>query len=240
LTLFAGLTGFFERLFEYHIWILFSINSRFLILGLNASDHINSYINGFQLNSAFLIGGICLSITSVFVEKRKKIWFYGPILIIIVGIVMVAVIRSYEVPAQIWGADQVYDLESFWNIFSYLLFNNLRVVFLIILLSPTMIYPYSEFSVNMATFYYMFNLISFNGFKGVLLIIGELHIYPELLAIYLAFIAGVRLSLKSFKSYLSIRREGFKNTFKTIKNAMMRELRNTMPKVVILLVIARF
>jgi hypothetical protein len=34
--------------------------------------------------------------------------------------------------------------------------------------------------------------------------------------------------------------EWFKNTFKTIKNPMIYELKNTMPKVVILLVIAAF
>ena len=243
LTLFAGLTGFFEGLFEYHIGVLSPINDGFLILGLNTSglnvqDYINSYINGFQLNSAFLMFGICLSITSIFVEKRKKTWFYGPILIMIMGIVMGAVIRSIEIPAQIFGSQQVYNLESFSIIFSYILFSNLKVVFLTILLSPTIVYPYLEFSINMATSYYMFDFIAFNGFKGVLLIIGQLHIYPELFAVYLAFIAGIRLSLKSFKSYLSIRREGLKNIFKTIKSAMVYELRNTMPKVIILLIIA--
>jgi ABC-type dipeptide/oligopeptide/nickel transport system permease subunit len=37
LTLFAGLTGFFEGLFEYHIGVLSRINDGFLILGLNTS-----------------------------------------------------------------------------------------------------------------------------------------------------------------------------------------------------------
>jgi len=82
LTLFAGLTGFFELLFEYHIGILYSGNTGFLTVGLNLSglnapnDYVSSYINGFQLNSAFLMLGICLSILSAFVERRKKVWFY--------------------------------------------------------------------------------------------------------------------------------------------------------------------
>lgn len=243
LTLFAGLTGFFEGFFEYHIGILFSINAGVLTLGLNTSglnaqDYINSYINGFQLSSAFLMLGICLNITSIFVEKRKIGWFYGSLLIIVIGIVMEAVIRSIEIPAQIFGSLQVYNLESFLIIFSYILFSNLKIVFLTILLSPTIIYPYLEFSINIASFYYMFDFIAFNGFKGVLLIVGQLHIYPELFAVYLAFIAGARLSLKSFQSYLSIMGEGLKNTFKTIKNAMVCEFKSTMPKVVVLLIIA--
>ena len=62
--------------------------------------------------------------------------------------------------------------------------------------------------------------------------------YPEFYATYLALISGIKISLKSFKAYISIRRNGIKNTLKTIGRVIIHELRSTAPKVVILLIIA--
>jgi len=216
LTLFAGLTGFFEFAFLYHITIKM-----------------------FYLNSTFMMLGIGLSLTSVFVETRRKVWFYGPILIIIIGTLIGLVIISHTSPLQITGPGvNVFDLKSFWDSFSRILFGNLTATFAAFLTSPLIITPYILLSIFTSDLYLAPAVISFYGFKGVILIIGWLNTYPELFAVYWALIASIKISLKSFKAFITIRKNGLKNTLKTIKSAMMHELRHTMPKVVILLIIA--
>jgi hypothetical protein len=54
----------------------------------------------------------------------------------------------------------------------------------------------------------------------------------------LACLAGIRVALNSFESFLCIRKKGFRSSLWEIKNTIMHELRNTMPKVVVFLAIA--
>lgn len=215
LTFFVGITGFFEYAFLAHL-----------------------KIEIFHLSSIVLMLGICLGILSTFVKRKRKILFCSSIIIIILGQIIVAAIMGYMHPTEIGLNKEFIDMEIA-NRFIFLLWNNLLYSFITILTGPTIIYPYITLidTVGFATGYIAAN-ISFHGFEGVILWIGSFHIYPEFYAIYLACIAGIRISLKSFKAYISIRRNGIKSTLKTIKGVMIYELKNTMPKIIILLIIA--
>jgi hypothetical protein len=223
LTFFAGITGFFEFTLPYN-------RIRIGILYLS-----------FHSNSTILMLGICLGILSTFV--KRKILFYSSIITIILGQIIVAAIMGYMhtmhvYPYPPYPAESLYHPGPFGDVFISILHGNLLGSFVAILSGPTIITPYILLSVAVSKLSVMAGVISFYGFEGVILWIGSFHIYPEFYAIYLACIAGIRISLKSFKAYISIRRNGIKSTLKTIKEVMIHELRSTAPKVVILLIIA--
>jgi uncharacterized membrane protein SpoIIM required for sporulation len=117
--------------------------------------------------------------------------------------------------------------------------NNIYYAFIAILTGPTIIGPYTLLSRDIILITSFFtSIISSYGYKGVILLFGLFHWYPETFAIYLACIAGIRVSLKSFKTFLSLRKNGLSNSLRKIKDALVFEIVNTMPKVVILLIIA--
>jgi uncharacterized membrane protein SpoIIM required for sporulation len=80
--------------------------------------------------------------------------------------------------------------------------------------------------------------VSAYGYKGAIFFFGSFHMYPETYAIFLACLSGIRVSLESFKAFMYIRKNGFFNSMIKIKNVMVFEIVNTMPKVIILLLIA--
>ena len=216
LTLSAGITGIFEFLFAYHIEILI-----------------------FQLNSSILMIGMSLGMISTFFEERRKIWVHTSVLSIILGECVIAVIWGYNSPIQVVGPGILpLNFEFLFMDFIDLLFSNSLGSFVAILASPTIIVPYVLLSICTAKISFIIGVVSFHGFKGVILMLGWLHIYPEVYAIFSACLAGINVALKSFESFLQIRKKGFKSSLREIKNALTYELRNTMPKVIILLVIA--
>jgi hypothetical protein len=215
LTFFAGITGFFEFMFNHQVII----------------EKFNIFI---YLYSTVTMLGICLGILSTFVKRkrRRKILFYSSIITIILGGIAGQVIWASRNPVEITN--------PIWEpgLFIPALSNNLYLSFVTILSGPTIIYPYILLSAIVINLKLIAEFISFHGFKGVILLVGSFHTYPEFYAIYLAGVSGIRISLKSFKAYISIRRNGIKNTLKTIKEAMIHELKNTMPRIIILLIIA--
>jgi hypothetical protein len=217
LTVFAGLTGCFDFLFMLPY-------------------HFKVYM--FQLNSVFLMLGICLNIISEFVEKRKKLLFNCSILIVVISLGIGTVIWGYVNPVQITGTMKVYDLMSFWTNFSSILFGNLLGAFLSVLLSPTIVVPYFMLTIPISKFSFIAGVISFYGVNGLIFYLLQPHIYVEFFAIALYLIASFKIASKTFKSVISVRSIGVKNSLIEIKDAVVYELKNTMPKVVILLVIA--
>jgi hypothetical protein len=216
LALSAGITGVFEFLFTYHIEILI-----------------------FQLNSTILMIGMSLGMISTFFEERRKIWIHASVLSIILGECVIAVIWGYKSPIQVVGPGVLsFNFEFLLMDFIDLLFSNSLGSFVVILASPTIIIPYVLLSIVTAKISFIMGVVAFHGFKGVILMLGWLHIYPEFYAIFSACLAGIRVALKSFESFLQIRKKGFRSSLGEIKNVMMHELRSTMPKVLILLVIA--
>ena len=220
LTFFTGITGFFESTYINSFTIEFNI--------------FNIYFFKIHLYSTVLMLGICLGIISTFVKRKgkRKILFYTSIITIILSGIIALAIMAPMYPLEITGM---------WGhgIFIPVLSNNLLLSFTAVLTGPTIIVPYMQLgALVFGQLNFIPGTISHYGFKGVILWIGALHVYPEFYAIYLAYTSGIKISLKSFKAYISIRRNGVKSTLKTIKEAMVYELRNTMPKVVILLIIA--
>ena len=67
---------------------------------------------------------------------------------------------------------------------------------------------------------------------------GWLNIYPELLALFLACMAGFRVALESFQAFINIRRHGIFNSPAKIKKVLIFEIISTMPKIMALLLIA--
>lgn len=227
LTFFAALTGCFE-------WLVLPYYQ--LVINYMPSG---SFVISFNINASILMWGICVGIISTIVEKKKKLWFYISVLIIILGNIVIAIFIAHAHPLKLFGGAQIHTLGSFLSYFVSILFYNLFSTSLSIITGPTLIIPYfitSNFVLQ--DFYYIFGFTTSYGFKGVILIIGSVHMYFEIYAFFLSSIAGIRVALKSFKSILNIRKNGIKTSLRNIKDITTTEIKNTMPKVIILLVIA--
>jgi len=192
------------------------------------------------LKFTILIIGIGVGILSTLVEKRSKSLFYSSVVIILVGWGIIAVYHGYMHPKQLDPRNVVTNLESFYAVFIGYFFNNTYVSFITLLGGPTIIYPYLQLSENVAGDFpgFIASIVAFHGYKGIILALGWLNAYPELTATVLACMAGIRVGLESFQAVISIRRDGFFNGLKRIKNALVLEIVNTVPKVVALLLIA--
>ena len=229
LTFFVSFTGFFEVLFlQYQATFTLYLDS----------IHFSVPIK-FYLDSGVLMIGMGIGISSIFMEKRKNLFSHVSVMSIILGFGILAVIMGYVHPGSIGSGMQVPDLESFFMEYLSLVIHNISVAFISLLSGPTIIGPYLVLSnIVIIPVSWLTSLVMFYGYNGIILFFGLLHIYPEFYAIFLACLAGIRVALESFKSFTTIKREGFKSTFKTIKTAMISEIRNTMPRIIILLVIA--
>ena len=224
LTFFATFTGFFELFLSYHFTLFL--------------DSIHFPIP-LYLSSGVLMVGIGIGLISTFVENRRELWLYISIMFILIGLGIISLLLGYTHPNKIESWIHVTSLESFFVEYLSLVISNIVIASIALLSGPTIIGPYielSNFIFILAT--WLSSLITFYGYKGALVFFGLLHIYPETFAAVLACLAGIRVSLKSFKAFIHIRRDGFFNSTKLIKNAIVHELRNTMPKVMILLAIA--
>lgn len=227
LTFFAALTGCFEWLVLPYYQLL-----------INYMPTVSSSIS-FNINAGILMLGICVGIISTIVEKKKKLWFYISVLIIILGNIFIAIFIAHAHPLKLFGEAQIDTLWSFLSYFVSILFYNLFSASLSIITGPTIIIPYfitSNFVLQ--DFYYIFGFINSYGFKGVILVIGSVHMYFEIYAFFLSSIAGIRVALKSFQSMIGIRKNGIKTSLRNIKDITITEIKNTMPKVIILLMIA--
>lgn len=237
LTFLAGITGFFEAAIPYHTKIWVSYSHHILSISMHIFDTVVDRDEGLYLFSIVLMLGICLGIISMFV--KRKILFYSSIIIIILGGIAGAAIYAHANPEiAVIGKFADTSLENALYSFVLILSNNLRAAFGPILTGPLIIVPYIGLSIVVSIFDITAGHIFVYGFNGVILWIGGLHIYPELYAIYLAYVTGFRISLKSFNAWISIRRNGVKSTLGTIKKVMVYELRKTALKITILLVIA--
>ncbi|AEG18410.1 MAG: stage II sporulation protein M [Methanobacterium paludis] len=217
LTVFAGLTGFFESLF----WFLYPVK-----------------VYMFYLNSVFLMLGICLNIISEFVEKRKKLLFNSSILITVIGLCIVSVIWGYTHPEQVTNISHAYNLTDFLTSSISIFLGNVLGNLLAILLSPTILAPYFILSHTIYRSYDITGVVNYYGVNGLLYFLLQPHIYVELFATALSLIAGFKIVSKTVKSVISIKSIGVKNSLIEIKDAVVYELKNTMPKVIILLLIA--
>ena len=231
LTFFVTFTGFFEVLFlQYQAIFTLYLDSIHFFVPIK-----------FYLDSGVLMIGMGIGISSIFMEKRKNLFLYVSVMIIILGFGILAVIMGYIHPDSIGSGMQVNDLESFCKEYLSLVIHNISVAFISLLSGPTIIGPYLVLSnIVIIPVSWLASLVMFYGYNGIILFLGMFHIYPEFYAIFLACLAGIRVALESFKAFTNIRGEGFKSTFKTIKDVMISEIRNTMPRVIILLVIAAF
>lgn len=231
LTFFVTFTGFFEILFlQYQAVITLYLDSIHFPIPLI-----------FHLDSGILMAGIGIGIVSIFPKNRKNLFFYTSVMVILIGFGILAAIMGYAHPDNIGSGIQVNDLGSFFVKYSDLIIHNIIAALIALLSGPTIIGPYIVLSnVIIILISWLTSLMTFYGYKGAILFLGMFHIYPECYAMFSACLAGIRIALTSFKSFTRIRKEGFKNTFKTVKNAMIHELRNTMLKVVIFLAIAAF
>ena len=260
-TILLAITGLTERdisILMFAVWILgtgtvisilleskirTSMKITLLIMSILASLGIISSISRYDvlyLDFTILMIGIGTGISSTLVEKRSKSFFYGSIVIIMVGWALIAVYHGYTHPNPIDQRYVITDLESFYVTFMGYFFNNTFVAFISLLGGPTIIFPYSQLSYNIPGDFPDFaaSLVSFYGFKGIILILGWLNAYPELVAMFLACMAGIRVSLESFHVFINIRKDGLFNSLIKIKNAIVFEIITTMPKVVALLLIA--
>ncbi|MGB9977673.1 stage II sporulation protein M [Methanobacterium sp.] len=219
------------------IKVVLLITSILASLGIITS--ISQY-NALYLTFAALMMGIGTGILSTLVEKRSKSLFYSSVVIILLGGGLISVYHGYTHPTPIDQRYVITNLQSFYTVFTGYFFNNTFVTFISLLGGPTIIFPYSQLSYNIAGDFPEFigSLASFYGFKGVILILGWLNAYPELIAAFLACMAGIRVSLESFQAFIHIKRNGLFNSLMRIRNAMVFEIINTMPKVVALLLIA--
>lgn len=232
ITFFAAFTGFFEILFSpYQFTFKFGLYIDYIHFPVSFT---------FYLNSAVLMLGIGIGIVSKFIERGRKFCFYGSILIILIGIGIIESLSGYRNPSQLIGQGLcTTNLESFFVNFGRLALHNIFYAFLAIISGPTIIGPYSLLAnVILDSSFHFASFVATYGFKGVILFFGRLHIYPEFFALIWAAVAGIKVALKSFESFISIKKEGFKVSLEKIKNVVMYELRNTMPKVIVLLIIA--
>ena len=226
-TLIVAFTGFFELLLSPFIF-RFSLYLDFIHFPIP----INLYFN-----SAILMLGIGVGIISTFIEKKNNIWFYGSVAIILGGIGILGVLLGYYNPIKVGTG--IYPLNSFPGEFIGIVINNVFYALVAILTGPTIICPYVLLSRDILLIMTFFSsIVSSYGYKGVILLFGLLHWYPETIAIYLSCLAGIRVALKSFKIFLNIKKGNFRGFLKKIKEFTVYELKNTMPKVIILIVIA--
>jgi hypothetical protein len=229
ITFVAAFTGVFEILFSpYHFTFTFTLYI----------DSIHFHIPfTFYLNSVVLMLGIGAGTTSIFNKRKNNYWFYGSILIILVGIGIMSAYLGYVNPIEI--GTEIYPLNSFPVEFIKLAINNIFYAFLALLTGPTIIGPYillSKDIIIITTFFT--SIVSSYGYKGIIFLLGLFHWYPETYAIFLSCLAGIKVALQSFKAFMHIRRDGFRDTFRTIKETIVFELRSTMPKLMVLLIIA--
>lgn len=227
LTSFVTLTGFFEILFsQYQATFTLYLDSIHFSIPLK-----------FYLDSGILMAGIGFGIMSIFAKKRN-FFFYTSIMIILVGFGILATIMGYTHPDSVGSGMQVNSLGSFFVEYLSLILHNVFVALIVLLSGPTIIIPYMVLSTDILMVISLFaSFTAFYGYKGVILFLGMFHIYPEFYAIFLACLAGIRVALNSFKSLLTINK-GFKSLLLKIKDLIVNEIRNTMPKVIVLLVIA--
>lgn len=254
----AGLTKTDTSILMFAVWVLGtgtvisilleskirrSVKIVLLIMSILASLSIISSISRYDasyLDFTVLMIGIGIGILSTLVEKRSKSLFYSSVVIMLAGWALIAVYYGYTHPNPIDQRYVITDLQSFYATFIGYFFNNTFVAFISLLGGPTILYPYSQLSYNIASNFPEFtgSLVSFYGFKGVILVLGWINAYPELAAVFLACMAGIRVALESFQAFIHIRRDGFFNSLIKIKNALVFEIVNTMPKVVALLLVA--
>ncbi len=226
LTFGASFTGFFEILF-----LPFIVRFTLYLDSIHFPIPINLYFN-----STVLMLGIGIGIVSIFIEKKKDVWFYGSVLIILIGMGILGAFLGYTNPIKI--GTEIYILNSFPKEFIGLVINNVFYAFLAVLTGPTIIGPYVLLSrdiILITTFFT--SIVSSYGYKGVILLFGLFHWYPETIAIYLSCLAGIKVALQSFKAFIHIK-DNFIDSLKKIKEALVFEIINTMPKVVALLIIA--
>lgn len=225
----ALFTGFFEILFmQYQATITLYLDSIHFPIPLT-----------FYLDSGVLMTGIGVGILSTFVEKKKKLWFYSSVLIVLFGFGILAVIMGYSHPCSVGSGIQVNDLRSFFTTYVNLVIHNFISASLALLSGLTVVGPFVVLSNDILMVVSLFaSFTTFYGYKGVILFLGMFHIYIETFAIFSSCLAGIRVALISFQSFLRIRNNGFFNSMKKIKDAMAFEIVNTMPKIVVLLVIA--
>ncbi len=229
LTVIAAFNGCFQFFFSSYNFV-YILNIEFT----NCSIFLNFY-----LNSAILMLGMGIGIISIFTEKKKKLWFNSSVLIILIGTGIISLLYGYKDPIIINNTYPFTNLNSFFTMFASITFNNIFMGVISIITGPTIIFPYSFLSkISLNSSYFLGELVSHYGLKGVLLFCGMFHIYPELFALYLASISGIKVSLMSFKSFTCIKRNGITNSLRKIKDELLSEILNTLPKVVILLVIA--
>lgn len=223
LTILAFFTGCFEFLF--------------LPYSFNFTLYHNSFPISLYFSSAVLMLGIGVGLVSVFVEKKKKYWFYGSIVIIVLGEGALGTFLGAANPVKL--GTQIFNLNSFPGSFLETAIWNILYSLIAILTGPTIIGPYISLSRDIILTTCFFTQITTSyGYKGVILLLGMFHWYIETITICIACIAGIRVSLKSFRIFLSLKKSGFLNSLRKIKNIIIFEIVNTMPNVIILLIIA--
>ncbi len=219
-------TGFFEILFLQYQAVVTLYPTHFVIPLI------------IHLDSGILMAGIGVGIISIFAKKRN-FFFYTSMMIILIGFGILAVIMGYAHPDGVGSGIQADSLESFFVEYLSLIFHNVFVALIALLGGPIIIIPYMVLSIDIIMLISLVvSFTAFYGYKGAILFLGMFHIYPEFYAIFLACLAGIRVALSSFKSILYIRKEGFRSILLKIRDLVSNELGNTMPRVIILLVIA--
>ena len=227
---FVTFTGLFEILFmQYQAIFTLYLDSIHFPVPLT-----------FYLDSGVLMIGMGIGISSIFV-KNRNFFFYVSVMSVLLGFGILAIIMGYANPDNIGSGIQVDGPGSFFVEYLNLVIHNIITSFAAFLSGPTIIGPYLVLSyIIIIPVSWLASLVAFYGYKGIILFLGMFHIYLEFYAIFLACLAGIRVTLDSFESFLCIRKVGFKSSLWEIKNTITRELRNTMLKVMILLMIAAF
>lgn len=216
LVVLAGFTGCFDSLFS-------------------TEYHFRAYM--FQLNSIFIMLSICLVVTSEFVEKRRKLLFNLSLLIPAIGLTVGAVLYGYANPTPI-TYNATPGLISSLTFFGSILFGNVLGNTLIVLLAPTILVPYLMFTVMISRFCFVASIISYYGINGLTFCLLQPQMYLELFASALAFISSFKIIAKTTKSITSIHNTGIKHALIEIKNVEIYETKKTIPKILIILIIA--
>ncbi len=190
-----------------------------------------------SLKFTVLIIGIWVGIFSTLVERKSKILFNSSVIILIIGLGIIEAYEGYMNPMPVYQWDMVTNIGSFYVGFSWYISHNIFAAFLTVLSGPAVIGPYIQLNNILSYFGFLTELMSFYGFKGAILFFGWLNLYPELTAFFLATMAGIRVTLESFQAFIYLRND-FLNSLRRIRDAIVREIVNTMPKVVVLLIIA--
>ena len=229
LTFFVTFTGFFEVLFlQYQATFTLYLDSIHFPIPIK-----------FYLDSGILMIGMGVGIYSIFVERRRYLFLYVSMIIIIVGFGILAILMGHAHPDSVGSGIQVNGLGSFFITYLSLVIHNIFVALVALLSGPTIIIPYIVLSNDILMVISLFSsLTTFYGYKGVILFLGLFHMYPEFYAIFLSCLAGIKIALKSFKAFIGIRKDGFKISLGKIKNAIVHEFKNVIPKILILLIIA--